>query len=56
MEATLNLATQASENGVKFVYISSVKAERPSVLSRKVEDKDLGIYGETKRKARITPS
>ena len=56
VEATLNLATQASENGVKkFVYISSVKQERPSVLSRKVEDKDLGIYGETKE-SRITPS
>ena len=54
VEATLNLATQASENGVeKFVYISSVKAESSSVSSDQVEDKDLGIYGETKRKAEL---
>jgi UDP-glucose 4-epimerase len=54
VKATLNLATQASENGVeKFVFISSVKAESPSVSRGKVEDKELGIYGETKRKAEL---
>jgi len=54
VDATLNLATQASENGVKnFVFVSSVKAEGPSISSGKLEKKDFGIYGESKRKAEL---
>ena len=54
VDATLNLATQASENDVKnFVFVSSVKAEDPSTSSGKLRNKDFGIYGETKRKAEL---
>ena len=54
VDATLNLATQASENDVKnFVFVSSVKAEDSSISSGKLENKDFGIYGETKRKAEL---
>mgnify|MGYP001245075463 CR=1 FL=1 len=54
VDATLNLATQASENDVKnFVFVSSVKAEDPSISSGKLGNKDFGIYGETKRKAEL---
>ena len=53
VRATKNLATQAAENGVeKFIFISSVKAELVN-LNDNQKNKNLGIYGATKREAEL---
>ena len=54
IEATKDLATQASKDGVKtFVFISSVKAENSPNLQDTIQIKPASIYGETKRKAEL---
>ena len=54
IEATKDLATQASKDGVKtFVFISSVKAEISANLQDKIQTKPASIYGDTKRKAEL---
>jgi nucleoside-diphosphate-sugar epimerase len=54
IEATKNLAIQASKEGVKtFIFVSSVKAGSSDTTRIGSEEKPEGIYGETKRKAEL---
>ncbi len=51
VEATKNLAIQASQEGVKnFIFVSSVKAGSPEDC---LAENPAGIYGETKREAEL---